>query len=86
MNLPVAAWYWGCLLYTSTDIYLDYIKTAALSFAAQPSVEIEKRVCFAPYTHKEPGDEVEGSGIADCVMSVSYTHLDVYKRQSETLT
>ena len=38
-----------------TDIYLDYIKTAALSFAAQPSVEIEKRVCFAPYTHEERG-------------------------------
>ena len=51
-----------------TDVYLDYIKSAALSFAAQPSVEIEKRVRFAPYTHKEPGDEVEGSGIADCVM------------------
>lgn len=44
-----------------TDDYLDYIKSVALSFAAQPSVALEKQVDFGVYV---PG----GFGTADCIM------------------
>lgn len=51
-----------------TDEYLDYIKDAALSLKSAPSVRIEQRVYFKEYTHAAPEDEVEGSGIADCIL------------------
>lgn len=51
-----------------TEEYLDYIKNTALSLMAAPSVRIEQRVYFKEYTHAEPEDKVEGSGIADCIM------------------
>lgn len=51
-----------------TDEYLDYIKDTALSLKSSPSVRIEQRVYFKEYTHADPADEVEGSGIADCIL------------------
>ena len=51
-----------------TDDYLDYIKTTALSLKSMPSVRIEQRVYFKEYTLADPEDEIEGSGIADCIL------------------
>ena len=51
-----------------TDEYLDYIRTTALSLKSTPSVRIEQRVYFKEYTHADPNDEIEGSGIADCIL------------------
>lgn len=51
-----------------TDEYLDYIKTTALSLKSMPSVRIEQRVYFKEYTLADPEDEIEGSGIADCIL------------------
>lgn len=51
-----------------TDDYLDYIRTAALSLKSMPSVRIEQRVYFKEYTLADPEDEIEGSGIADCIL------------------
>ena len=51
-----------------TEEYLDYIRTAALAMKCTPSVRVEERVRFARYTHEDPGNQVEGSGIADCIL------------------
>lgn len=51
-----------------TEDYLDYVKVAALGFEKQPSVLIEQRVCFKDYTHDDPENLTEGSGIADCIL------------------
>ena len=51
-----------------TDEYLDYIKDTALSLKSAPSVRIEQRVYFKEYTLADPEDEIEGSGIADCIL------------------
>lgn len=51
-----------------TDEYLDYIKNTALSLKSAPGVRIEQRVYFREYTHADPEDEIEGSGIADCIL------------------
>lgn len=51
-----------------TDDYLDYIKNIALSLKPAPSARIEQRVYFKEYTLAEPEDEIEGSGIADCIL------------------
>lgn len=51
-----------------TDEYLDYIRDTALSLKSMPSVRIEQRVYFKEYTHADPKDEIEGSGIADCIL------------------
>lgn len=51
-----------------TDDYLDYIRTTALSLKSMPSVRIEQRVYFKEYTLADPEDEIEGSGIADCIL------------------
>ncbi len=51
-----------------TDEYLDYIRNTALSLKSAPSVRIEQRVYFKEYTHADPNDEIEGSGIADCIL------------------
>lgn len=51
-----------------TDDYLDYIKNIALSLKAAPSARIEQRVYFKEYTLADPEDEIDGSGIADCIL------------------
>lgn len=51
-----------------TDEYLDYIRNTALSLKSAPSVRIEQRVYFKEYTLADPNDEIEGSGIADCIL------------------
>lgn len=51
-----------------TDDYLDYIKNIALSLKAAPSARIEQRVYFKEYTLADPKDEIDGSGIADCIL------------------
>ena len=51
-----------------TDTYLDYVKQIALSALYTPSARIEARVDFGGYTHKEPGNKIEGTGIADCIL------------------
>lgn len=51
-----------------TDVYLDYIKSAALKFKGHPTVKIEERMYFREYTHAAPDDEIEGGGIADCIL------------------
>lgn len=51
-----------------TDDYLEYIKQTALSLPSAPSVRIEQRVYFREYTLADPSDEIEGSGIADCIL------------------
>lgn len=51
-----------------TDDYLDYIKTVALALKSPPHVAIEKKVNFSKYTLADPDDDVEGKGIADCIL------------------
>ena len=51
-----------------TDVYLDYIKSVALPIKGTPSVKIEQRVYFKDYTHEDPENDIEGSGIADCIL------------------
>ena len=51
-----------------TDEYLDYIKSCAMGFPAQPTVRIEDRVNFSKYTCSREGDPIEGTGIADCIL------------------
>lgn len=51
-----------------TEEYLDYIKSSALGLPTAPSIKIEERVHFGKYTHQDPDSEVEGSGIADCIL------------------
>ena len=41
-----------------------------------PKVLIEQRLDFSCYVP-------DGFGTGDCLIAVSYTHLDVYKRQHE---
>ena len=63
-----------------TDDYLDYIKTTALSLKSMPSVRIEQRVYFKEYTLADPEDEIEGSGIADCILLYGDTvHVSDFK-------
>lgn len=59
---------WNNEMQGYTDEYLDYIKNTALSLKSAPSVRIEQRVYFKEYTLADPADEIEGSGIADCIL------------------
>ena len=59
---------WQDEMQRHTDEYLDYIKNTALSLKSMPSVRIEQRVYFKEYTHADPADKIEGSGIADCIL------------------
>lgn len=59
---------WQGEMQRHTDEYLDYLKNTALSLKSMPSVRIEQRVYFKEYTHADPADEIEGSGIADCIL------------------
>lgn len=59
---------WKDEMHGYTDEYLDYIRDTALSLKSMPSVRIEQRVYFKEYTHADPKDEIEGSGIADCIL------------------
>lgn len=51
-----------------TDIYMDYIKSVALSMKCEPRAAIEKRVDFSKYTIADPNNEIEGKGIGDCIL------------------
>lgn len=59
---------WQDEMQVYTDEYLDYIKETALSLKSAPSVRIEQRVYFKEYTLADPADEIEESGIADCIL------------------
>lgn len=59
---------WNDEMMGHTDEYLDYIKSVALPIKGSPSVKIEQRVHFKEYTFADPDDEIEGSGIADCIL------------------
>lgn len=59
---------WQDEMQRHTDEYLDYIKNTALSLKSMPSVRIEQRVYFKEYTLADPEDEIEGSGITDCIL------------------
>lgn len=59
---------WQDEMQRHTDEYLDYIKNTALSLKSMPSVRIEQRVYFKEYTLADPEDEIEGSGIVDCIL------------------
>ena len=75
----------------------DYMKALQKRFDRQPHPDLDAQVEYAQeelrrdmerYSHllcrKTPGS-LEAGGLCS-VVSVSYTHLDVYKRQSRTRT
>lgn len=51
-----------------TDVYMDYIKSVALSMKCEPRAAIEKRVDFGKYTIIDPNNDIEGKGIGDCIL------------------
>lgn len=52
---------WQAEMQGYTDDYLDYIKSAALAFKAEPYVAVEKRVDFSRWVP-------DGFGTADCIL------------------
>ena len=64
---------WQAEMERYTDEYLDYVKGVALALREPPSVKIEARVNFGAYTHREQGDRIEGTGIADCILIYGQT-------------
>lgn len=59
---------WNDEMQGYTDEYLDYIKSIVYAIKSKASAKIEERLYFKEYTFADPADEVEGSGIADCVL------------------
>lgn len=52
---------WQNEMMEHSDTYLEYVKSAALSFDSQPYAAVEKRVDFAKYVP-------DGFGTADCIL------------------
>lgn len=50
-----------------TEQYLDYVKSAALSFKTTPTVKMEQRISLDAYVPHLAGEE-EASGVADCIL------------------
>lgn len=51
-----------------TEEYLDYVKQEALRQKCPVKALIEQRVYFKEYTFAETEDDIDGSGIADCIL------------------